>query len=158
LRLAQEEEHMQRIYGVVLLACMLLAAGCASASATSRTSHPMPDRVQVTRAWLINRFPPLDQSIADPSATRRLYQAVTSLPPYHAQISCPKDVGLEYILDFSRAGTPVAKVLVYASGCAYVQIPTEASKRAPTDAFWTLLAQTLDVSTSDLFPRPDPSQ
>lgn len=149
---------MRRIYGGALLACMPLVAGCASASATSGTSHPMPDRVQVTRAWQINQFPPLDQTIADPAATQRLYQAVTSLPPYHAQISCPKDVGLKYLLDFSHDGTPVAKVLVYASGCAYVQIPSETSKRAPTDDFWTLLAQTLDISTSDLFPRPYPSQ
>ena len=73
----------------------------------------MPDRVQIARAWLINRFPPLDQSSADPLATRWLYHAVTSLPPHHAQISCPKDDGLEYILDFSRDGTPVAKVLVF---------------------------------------------
>lgn len=139
---------------LLLLSVMLLAAcGVATTQASGSAAARQPDTVRVTRMSHINTFPPLDVTVRDAAKAQRLYAAIKALPPFETTVSCPEDTDLEYHLSFLRGDAQVALITINATGCSSVVLAPR-DLRGPTPAFWTLFANTLNVSEPAIFPSP----
>lgn len=145
----------------MLLALVLFAAGCGTASGTgSAGTSPvagaariLPDAVHVLRTSRINHFRPLDVIVGDYTKVRQLYTMIRMLPPFVSSVSCPMDTDLEYHMTFFEAQATVATVTFNAEGCKSVALSMH-DLRDPTPAFVSLFATTIGIPESDLFVQP----
>jgi len=138
---------------LLLLALAALATGCASAAEAGASA---PDTLQVTRtsAFPENHIPALERSIHNAITVSALYAAVRALPSAPKGIvHCPADFGVQYHLTFLRDNTPLLQATADASGCRWLRLGSN-DVRQTNDTFWSLLARTLGVPASALFPSP----
>jgi hypothetical protein len=129
--------------------CMLLTA-CGGSEPAAR-SHLAPDSLRVVRlSYSFDPYPPFDHVATDVAAVQGLYSLIESLPPFPRGIyACPKDNGLRYRLAFTRASTLVLSAFAAAQGCQGIELSPQ-DDRMTTEAFWSLLARTLGVTTAEL--------
>jgi hypothetical protein len=135
--------------------CMVLTA-CGGTKPAAR-SHLAPDSLHVVRlSYSFDPYPPFDHVATDESAVQGLYDMIESLPPFPpGTYACPVDRGLRYHLTFSRASTLVLSAFAAAQGCQGVGLGPQDIRQA-TEAFWSLLARTLGVTTVELLSPTRP--
>lgn len=81
-----------------------------------------------------------------PGQVRSVAQALCSLSPMPAgTLSCPADLGIEYVLYFSAPDRRFARVVVDASGCEGVSGVASTTLRATT-ALWDALGRALGLT------------
>ena len=135
---------MTRAVGLAL--AVLIAASCSTPSAAV---------LRVSRFSEMHPVTPFDRSINDAAAAQRLHDALVSLPA--AQLRwCPVSFGIGYRLTFSDTGRPTLVAVVESDGCRDAVLPGD-DRRATSDAFWELFANTVGLdarNTDELFPRP----
>jgi hypothetical protein len=103
-----------------------------------------------------NHIPPFERTVQDATKVQRLYNTLLALPtaPRPGSIYCPIDLGIYYALTFGRRGITVLYAAVEEGGCRYVSLSTGGLRRAYSDTFWKVLADTVSVPESELFPSP----
>lgn len=142
----------------VLLAILCLTlAGCGEATTTNTTPARTPSQIISmhivrTDADPSQHIPPIDRVIRNPDIAQRLYDATVALPVLPKGVyDCPDDAGIAYVIDFTRADGRSLHVQEDPYGCRLVTIGGTDIHRA-SDSYWTLLAQTLQISRNDLTP------
>jgi hypothetical protein len=129
---------------------MVLLAVPGTASAT-----PVPDTLHVVRSPGLSRMSPLDVTIRDSTAVRRVYADLLGLPrPRPGVYNCPMDSGVVYHLTFSRGRQVVLTADVQATGCRGVTLsPSDGRSAVDHGKFWGPLANALGVPETALFPQ-----
>lgn len=148
---------MNRRAMVLLLAIGLMSiiAACGNQGHGS-AGAPLPTALHVVRfsALPIAHYPPLDRTATDVAAVQHLYRLVQSLPPSRAgTYGCGNDNGLRYQLSFTTRSRLVLEAIATPQGCAGLTIDGNDGRQV-SDMFWSELARTIGVPTSDLFVRP----
>ena len=135
---------MRRAVGIAL--ALLLAASCSS---------PATPVLRVVRFSQMHPVTAFDRSVNDAAAAQRLHDALVSLPV--AQLRwCAIGYGIGYRLTFSDTGKTTLAAVVESDGCREAVLPGD-DRRATSDAFWELFANTVGLdarNTDELFPRP----
>ncbi len=135
--------------GSYLLGCLLILgclAGCGAQTsqvggASGLTLHVIRTSGQATE-------PPLDKVVSDSTEVQRLYDAALALPLAPAGVyNCPADKGIIYRLTFLRGTTTVQTMDLNAAGCQFLSIGQAREVHQSNDAFRSLLAQTLGISS-----------
>jgi hypothetical protein len=142
------------IIGLVCLGAVLVSCG-----SNQGKDPPVHHLLSVTRIseLAVNHFPPFEKTVDDAASVTRLYTAIKALPhPAKGIYGCPADDGLRYQLVFALPGAAVQHITVPASGCRFLTL-NKSDVRMTNDPFWSLLAQTLGSSETELFPRPSSS-
>jgi hypothetical protein len=161
----QSQRH-RRMRSIVIAVVALLAltfSGCNFAVPNS--ARPLKtagggDATSVhvlrTSAFPQNHIPPLDQMVTDSLKTQNLYAALQALPPTPSgTFSCPADFGEAYHLTFYRGQQEVFWADVKPDGCRGVTLQNGDHRwAAGQDHFWTVFADALGVSVSDLSQMP----
>lgn len=118
------------------------------------TANPRLEALVVHRDVRLpeNRFGfsfPARVVVDHPGQVRSVARVLCSLSPMPAgTFSCPADLGIEYVLDFSAPDRRFARVAVDASGCEGVSGVASATLRATT-TLWGALGRALGLT-----PRP----
>ncbi len=143
--------HMSTICALCSLMLLLISCG----TTWSGSSGPEKHLLIVTRTTAVshNHFPSFNKQIDDLASVTHLYNVIQSLPPMHKGYACPADNGLQYQLAFSLPSVSEQQWTLAGSGCRQIRL-NQSHSFLTTDEFWSLFAQTLGISESDLFPPP----
>ncbi|MGH2515527.1 MAG: hypothetical protein ACRDHP_07710 [Ktedonobacterales bacterium] len=149
---------MKRQCYLLTFALLLVLAGCGAASAAGASvTTPTVVAVHVVRFSHSYQYPRLDVLMTDAAKAQHLYAAIETLPPYpKGMVSCNVDLDIQYSVSITFRNAPAQQMLINASGCQYVAVKKD-DWRAPTPAFYALLASAIGVSVPDLFPKPPAS-
>lgn len=147
---------------ILLLISLVLLIGSIMAVVSFARTNEVPNMLQVRRVNLIppNHYAPFSQrSITDTQSVQRLYNAVQTLPrftPHSPPIpmSCPNDLGLEYVVDFFQDSHLIQEITIDSGGCEFVKIGSKDIRRYSDTQFWQILAQALNLSEKELAPMP----
>lgn len=144
------------LLALTLAGCNLAAPNSARNPKTAGSGDPTSVHVLRTSAFPQNHIPPLDQTVTDPLKTQHLYAALQALPPPRSGVfSCPDDVGEAYRLTFYRGQQEVFWADVKPDGCEGATFQNGDRRSAVgQDHFWTVFADALGVSMSDLWQMP----
>src|SRR6266571_3129634 len=140
---------------LLLMPVLLLVLGCGTRSDTSTSFRPTT--LQVVRASTLpdNHFPSLSRTITNANAVQKLYDAALALPQTSTTgtRSCPAAIGLIYHLRFLQNGSSVQQMDMGPTGCPWITV-NKGDMRIPTQTFFSLFAQTLGISPSQVIPAP----
>jgi len=131
---------------------------------------PMAPRWSSVTSLLVTRdvgFPqngisPFTGSSADAARVQRFYNAIWALPSFPpGQYACPADRGVRYQLTFQRGADIVLRAVASPGGCGGVALERagpffrDDGRMIASESFWALLAETLGVPESEVYPvRP----
>jgi hypothetical protein len=151
-------EALMRFKSLALLVALcVMLSGCGGVITARTTPAPSPSqiiRVHIVRTSGIPRqnLPPIDKLIGDSSVAQRLYDATTALPQFPMGVfACPSDYNVAYALDFTRGDGRSVQISADPYGCWIVSIGAN-NKRKASDRYWSLLAQTLQITRAELQP------
>ncbi len=142
------------------MVCLALV-GCGQASATATAPAHVPSQIVSIHIVRIDsdrsqHLPPIDTVIRNPDTAQRLYDATFALKPFpNGVIDCPDDFFVRYMIDFTREDGRVVHVTADPTGCRDVSIDG-APLRQANEEYWSLLAQTLQISRANIYPVPIP--
>lgn len=140
----------------VLAGCGAIAAAKTNNVVTSNaSSNTLPTSLIVTRTGKpYDHIPPFQGGSTDATAVQHLYHEMFTLKPVQGSVySCPADFGIVYTLIFLKGNTQILEVTANASGCEWLHLGANGN-RWTTDAFWSLLAQTVGIPATDIHPVP----
>ena len=152
----------RRLAVLVALAIMLLA-GCDASSPSAahvRVATSTATSATAPLAFHIVRYSsgragiaPFERPVADSVKAQQLYQYILGMAPAPQLTGCPQDIGGGYLINFTRGDAIVLQALMPASGCPYLALSGSNGCRSLNQAFKEQLAQTLSVTTDDLWVR-----
>lgn len=152
---------MRASFAVVLAMVCMALVGCGRASAT--VTAPMRAPSQIISVHIVRtdadrsqHLPPIDKVIRNLDTAQRLYDATFALKPFPKGVMmCPDDFGVRYMIDFTRGDGHVVHVTADPTGCRDIAMDGQPLPQA-NEEYWSLLAQTLQMSRADIYPAPIP--
>lgn len=150
---------------------VLVLTGCDNISAQGPSNRPKVKETKISQldglqVDLIDAPPQIDvpvfvnikvyftQTVQDPQRIQTLYTAIFRLQRItHYSVSCQRDSGYRYRLTFSQGNTTLPGMVVAPTGCRLIVV-AKGERYLPDEAFWSLFASTLGVSTEDVMTPP----
>ena len=143
--------------GKVLILMPILLLVLASCASSNTSTSFKPTTLQVVRSSTLpgNSFPPLSRTITNANAVQKLYDAALALPNVSSTgtRSCPGADGLIYHLRFLQNRTDVQQMDMGPTGCPWITVNKD-DMRVPDQTFFSLFAQTVGISPSQVVPAP----
>lgn len=96
---------------------------------------------------------PAQITVASPHRSQAVARALCALPRFPSGpilMSCPVDLAISYVLNFTAGARKLAPVTVDASGCQLVRGLSPARWTARSPAFWSVLATAAGIAPADL--------